>query len=75
MYASAPVKKTPEVEQKQPEQPVLQTPQNQCAHENNILYFVGGLSVGLIFAVIGIILFHRKHKHKKKLPELYPNEK
>lgn len=75
MYASALVKKTPEVEQKQPEQPVLQTPQNQFAHENNILYFVGGLSFGLIFAVIGIILFHRKHKHKKKLPELYPNEK
>lgn len=44
-------------------------------HENSLLYFMGGLCLGLGFSVIGIILFHQKRSHKKKLPELYPHEK
>lgn len=43
--------------------------------ENNLLYFMGGLCLGLVFGIIGIIMFHQKRSRKKKLPELYPHEK
>ena len=49
--------------------------QNVFAKENNILYFVSGLSLGIIIALFILIILLLKQKKKNKLPELYPQNK
>ena len=73
-YASS-VKQENPPEQKEEKKSATLPVQEPFKQENNLLYFMGGLCFGLGFGVIGIILFHQKRSHKKKLPELYPHEK
>ena len=43
--------------------------------ENKKLYFLAGLSIGLIIALLTISIFYLRHRRKNKLPELYPQNK
>ena len=45
---------------------------DKYASENSFLYFIAGLSIGLIlFLIFMLVLYHPK---KKKLPDLYPKK-
>ena len=43
--------------------------------ENNRLYFIGGLFVGLLIGFLGMIILYQKYAKKNKLPDLYPENK
>ncbi len=53
-------------------EPAQQKPANPLTQENNLLYFMSGLCVGLLIGMIAIIILHRTYTQRKKLPELYP---
>ena len=61
---------TPAFEQQK--KPEISIQQNKYAKENNMLYFIAGLSIGfMLFVLTLLVLFRPK---KKKLPDLYLNK-